>query len=437
MPIPYLTLSEMNTLVQGVLQSEFCDRYWIVAELSEVHRRKGNHCYIELVEKEDSGNRLLAKSSAVIWNGTYEAIVPRFEQTAGVAFAPGIKVLMQVGVSFHEVYGLKFVVEDIDPSFTLGEQQLHRQRILEQLKADGVLTLNQELTFPSLPLRVAVVSSESAAGYGDFMKQLNVSPYAFQTKLFPAVMQGDRVETSVISALEEISEQEGCWDVVVIIRGGGAVSDLNGFESYPLAAHVAQFPLPILTGIGHERDETVIDLVAHVRLKTPTSVAAFLIDALREQDELLSELSHCITGTTETLLLRENEALKQTEIHLGTYAGYALQNAQQRLQMLAQNVGGDAVAYIAQWKERMVFMQMQVEQGAELALRTSKQNIEVWENVVQMADPERILERGFSITLKDGRAVTDVTQLTPGDRLVTLMKNGRVESEITEWQHKK
>lgn len=430
--MPYLRLSEMNTLVQAVLQNEFCDRYWVVAELSEVRRRPGSHCYIELIEKETNGNRLLAKTSAVIWNGTYDAIVPEFERATGVPFASGIKVLLQVSLSFHEVYGLKFVVEDIDPSFTLGEQQLRRQQILEQLRTDGVLTLNQELDFPQLPLRVAIVSSASAAGYGDFMKQLNASPFAFQTQLFPAIMQGDRVEESVIAALEEIAEQESEWDLVVIIRGGGAVSDLNGFESYLLAAHVAQFPLPVLTGIGHERDETVIDLVAHLKLKTPTAVAAFLIETLRDESEVLADFSQTIKSVTETLLLREEELLKQTEVNLATNARHALQSAEQRLQLLTQNIGGGASAYLAQWNERMHFFDVQIEQGSRQVLHTSAQKLDALEKVVHMADPQRILDMGFSLTMKDGHPITDAEKLMKGDRVVTLLKNGKVESEIKE-----
>ena len=422
----------MNALVQAVLQSEFCDRYWVVAELSEVRRRPGSHCYVELIEKEPNGNRLMAKTSAVIWSGVYDAIVPEFERTTGVPFASGIKVLLQVSLSFHEVYGLKFVVEDIDPSFTLGEQQLRRQQILEQLKEDGVLTLNQELDFPQLPLRVAVISSASAAGYGDFMKQLNASPFAFQTQLFPAIMQGDRVEESVIAALEEIAEEEGNWDIVVIIRGGGAVSDLNGFESYLLAAHVAQFPLPVLTGIGHERDETVIDLVAHKRLKTPTAVAAFLIETMRDEAEALATFSQTIKNVVEAMLLREDGRLKQCETNITTSAQYAVQSAEQRLQLLTQNIGGGATAYLAQWRERMQFLDMQIQQCAKLVLRTSEQHIDALEKVVQMADPQRILELGFSLTLKGGKPVVDAQQLTEGDRVVTLLKNGKVESEIKE-----
>ncbi len=427
----------MNALVQAVLQSEFCDRYWVVAELSEVRRRPGSHCYIELIEKETNGNRLLAKTSAVIWNGVYDEVVPEFERITGMPFASGIKVLMQVSLSFHEVYGLKLVVEDIDPSFTLGEQQRRRQQILEQLKADGVLTLNQELDFPQLPLRVAVVSSASAAGYGDFMKQIETSPFAFHTQLFPAVMQGDRVEGSVIAALEEIAEQESEWDLVVIIRGGGAVSDLNGFESYLLAAHVAQFSLPVLTGIGHERDETVIDLVAHRRLKTPTAVAAFLIEILQGEAETLTTFSQYIKSGAETLLLREEELLKRAEMNLGTCAQHAVQNAEQRLQLLTQNIGGAALAYLGQWNERIRFWNLQIEQGAQQVLHTSAQKLDALEKVVHMADPQRILDLGFSLTLKDGHPITDAEKLMKGDRVVTLLKNGKVESEIKEIHNNK
>ena len=277
-----LSLYELNNVVRSTLELTLEDSYWVVAELSEVRVAGNGHCYVEFVQKEEKGGMLLAKARGNIWRNTYNLLAPYFEQETGQRLAVGLTVLVNVSVSFHELYGYSLTVLDIDPTYTLGAVAQRRKEILALLEEDGVLTLNKELTLPRPLLRIAIVSSASAAGYGDFCDQIKQSGLPFQLQLFPATMQGEGVEASVIAALEMIATEEENWDAVVIIRGGGAVSDLAGFETYLLAAHVAQFPLPVLTGIGHERDDTVVDLVAHTRLKTPTAVAAFLVERQRE-----------------------------------------------------------------------------------------------------------------------------------------------------------
>ena len=264
-------------MVRRSLQTCFPDALWVQAELSDVRANASGHCYLEFVQKDASGNSLVAKARGIIWAGTFARLKPYFERETGQAFVSGIKVLVKVTVGFHELYGYSLTVTDIDPTYTLGDMARRRREILERLKQEGVLTLNKELELPELAQRIAVISSPTAAGYGDFCKQLrdNAFGFVFYPCLFPAVMQGDKVEASVISALNRIYEKFDRWDAVVIIRGGGATSDLSGFDTYDLAVNCAQFPLPVITGIGHERDDTVIDMVAHTRVKTPTAAAEF------------------------------------------------------------------------------------------------------------------------------------------------------------------
>ena len=265
-----LSLYELNGLVKRSIRSCLPDTYWVQAELSDVRTNYSGHCYLEFVQKDAGGNNLIAKARGTIWSNIFKMLKPYFEQETGQAFTSGIKVLVEVSVEFHELYGFSLTVLDIDPTYTVGDMERKRREILRQLEEEGVIDLNKELEMPMLPQRVAVISSATAAGYGDFCNQLTNNPrgYGFRTELFPAIMQGERVEESVIAALDAIYERMEEFDVVVIIRGGGATSDLSGFDTYALAANCAQFPLPIITGIGHERDDTVIDKVAHTRVQT-------------------------------------------------------------------------------------------------------------------------------------------------------------------------
>ena len=286
-----LSLLELNALVRRSLEQCLPDEYWIQAELSDVRSNTTGHCYLEFIQKDPRSNSLVAKARGMIWNNIYRLLKPYFEESTGQLFTSGIKVLVKVTVQFHELYGYSLTVLDIDPTYTLGDMARRRREILLQLEEEGVLTLNKELEMPVLPQRIAVVSSATAAGYGDFCHQLkhNSGGFFFYTELFPALMQGNQVEESVLAALDCINTRISEFDVVVIIRGGGAASDLSGFDTYLLAAACAQFPLPVITGIGHERDDTVLDSVAHTRVKTPTAAAELLIQRVGEAAERLEE----------------------------------------------------------------------------------------------------------------------------------------------------
>lgn len=405
-----LSLFELNRFVKQALHNHLPDTYWVQAELSDVRSNSSGHCYLEFVQKDTGGNHLIAKARGTIWSNIFKMLKPYFEQETGQQFASGIKVLVQVSVEFHELYGYSLTVLDIDPTYTLGDMARRRREIILRLEEEGVLTMNKELDMPLAPQRIAVISSATAAGYGDFCDQLRNNPYglSFQTKLFPAVMQGERVEESIISALESVYQELDEWDVVVLIRGGGATSDLSGFDTYNLAANCAQFPLPIITGIGHERDETVLDIVAHTRVKTPTAAAEYLIGRLYETALKLEDHASRVVNKVEERLNWEHTRLNRLSeripmnVRMCLQAGhYAVKGIQHRIDVALQ--------------ERLL---------------KEKHRLQLLEHQVRTASPEHLLKRGYSITLLDGRAVTDISMLKEGDVVTTRYAKGESQSVI-------
>ena len=425
-----LSLYELNNLVRGTLEATLCDTYWMTAELSEVRVASNGHCYVEFVEKDQRSNALIAKARGNIWRNTYALLSRNFEHETGQRLAPGLKVLVAVQISFHELYGYALTVTDIDPTYTLGDMAQRRKEILAQLDADGVLTLNKELDLPRPLSRIAVISSGTAAGYGDFCNQLENTPYRFTTELFPAIMQGDRVEESVIAALDHIAAEMENWDAVVIIRGGGAVSDLNGFDTYLLAANVAQFPLPILTGIGHERDDTVIDMVAHTRLKTPTAVAAFLIERQRDEAEELFDLEDRLYQSAERRIELEKSRFEQKARRFQTAATQYSSREREALIRLATRLEVKTKEYLQQQLFQLNTIPQRLKTATDRMISQEQMRLNFIEKSLSMAGPERILKMGFSITLHNGKAVTDASQVQNGDKIVTRLAKGSVESIV-------
>jgi exodeoxyribonuclease VII large subunit len=405
-----LSLYQLNALVKQGLKACLPDAYWVQAELSEVHANYNGHCYVEFVQKDPRSNNLIAKARGTIWSNVYHMLKPYFEEATGQAFTAGIKVLVRVTVDFHELYGFSLSVQDIDPTYTVGDMARRRQEILRQLQAEGVLTMNKELPLPACLQRVAVISSATAAGYGDFCNQLQANPYglAFYTRLFPAVMQGDRTEASVIAALDAIHAQADRWDAVVIIRGGGATSDLACFDTYALAANCAQFPLPIITGIGHERDDTVIDSVSHTRVKTPTAAAEFLIAHQLEAAEAV-----------EALAARLQDALANR-----------LEGQRRRLQNLMERLPLKVKMRLQTEHHRLEASMLRLGPAATALMMKHHHCLDLMESRLKDASPERLLQRGYSITLQQGHAVTDARQLQPGDVITTRLLNGSVISKV-------
>lgn len=405
-----LSLYELGRLIRLTLREGLPDAYWVQAELSEVREAYNGHCYVELVQKAERGNALVAKARGTIWANVYKMLRPYFENATGQRFAAGIKVLMQVSVEYHEQYGLSLMVYDIDPTYTLGDMARRRHEILQQLEEEGVLTLNKELPMPLLPQRVAVISAVGAAGYGDFCDQLSSNPYGFvfYPKLFPAVMQGDRVEETIIAALDKIVAEQEAWDVVVIIRGGGATSDLSGFDTYDLAANCAQFPLPIITGIGHERDDTVLDAVAHTRVKTPTAAAEYLIASLVEAAKRLDELTSSLaTGITDRIYHEER-----------------------RVESIAQRIPSLFSLIYTRGMHRLEQLEAQMATALQRSLVEQKHRLTLIEKIVEGASPQQILQRGYSITRCEGKVVRDAASLSQGSVLTTTLADGEVTSVV-------
>ena len=426
-----LSLYELNALVRQSVCLCMPDAYWVQAELSDVRTNYSGHCYLEFVQKDPKSNALLAKARGIVWSNVFRELKPYFERETGQAFVAGLKVLVKVTVDFHELYGYSLTVSDIDPTYTLGDMAKRRREILQRLEEEGVLTLNKELDLPELAQRIAVISSPTAAGYGDFCDQLerNAFGFVFYTKLFPAVMQGEQVEASIIRALNRINAEAGRWDVVVIIRGGGATSDLSGFDTYELATNCAQFPIPIITGIGHERDDTVIDMVAHTRVKTPTAAAEFLINHLRETADRLEQYASFFYQEVPGWLGEQKERLERFVARIPARVQMRLQNEGFRQERLVKRI------HLA-WQTRVMreTYRLQLDGRLNVALQSRLQReggrLQLLEQQVKAASPELLLQKGYSITLKNGKAVTDASALHPGDEVVTRVAKGEFKSKV-------
>ncbi len=405
-----ISLKDLLFAVRRELYRTFDGGYWIRAEISEIRENANGHCYLELVEKDSSEKLIVAKTKATIWADTYRILKPYFKEETGQELNVGQKILVEVTVNFHEVYGFSCVIRDIDPTFTLGDLARKRQETIRKLKEDGVWEMNKSLDFPEIGNRIAVISSSSAAGYGDFLNQLqmNKKGYKFYVKLFPAVMQGDGAATSIIDALDKIYAYAVFFDAVVIIRGGGATTDMLAFDEYELADNCAQFPLPIITGIGHERDESIVDMVAHTRCKTPTAAAAFLIDKMAE--------------TEENLLFLQNEILDRISEYLTKERGYFGDITSQFYQRLN---------FVLQKERRNV---REIQQKTKLLIRhflTREQHkIELEEKTLSLVSPYNILKKGYSLTVKNGKTVHSAEGLNTGDIITTIFVDGKKQSKI-------
>lgn len=404
-----LSLYELNSIVRSRIESLSAETYWVKAELSELRVSRG-HCYMEFVQKAEAGNGLVAKARGQVWANRWGLLKTYFEKTTGQALSAGMQVLVSVEPTFHELYGFSLNVIDIDPTFTLGDIARRRMEIIRQLKEEGVAEMNKELPLPRLLQRIAVISSATAAGYGDFSDQLQSNQYGlhFLTRLFPATMQGDGVEQSIISALNAIASDMDSWDIVVIIRGGGSTSDLSGFDTLALAENVAQFPLPVITGIGHERDDTVIDMVAHTRVKTPTAAAEFLIHHQARELAAVEEFAERIASLSMLQLHREQVRQQNITAKLPTLLSLVSTRENNRLSMLWQRLTSACTTRFMKEQHR----------------------IERIGDKMQSADPEHVLRLGYSITRINGKAVTDASSLNPGDIVTTTLANGEVMSQV-------
>ena len=407
------------------------DEYWVEAELSECRENHG-HCFMELIQKDEQNATPIAKASARCWASKWMLIRPGFERTTGQRLHAGMKVLLKVYAQFHETYGFSWIVTDIDPTYTLGDMARKRQEIIRQLKAEGVFDLQRELRLPLFCQHIAIISSETAAGYGDFCNQLADNPYGFrfEVTLFPAIMQGEDVEQSVINALESIYNGLPAYDCVVIIRGGGAPSDMSGFDTLALAENVANFPLPIITGIGHDRDESILDMISHTRVKTPTAAAAFLIDhlktvldSLNDSQEQILRLAQQKLTYYKSLFATVAEVLPRLFSNVKIRQEARLDALNNRLLLSSGGKLSTLNAQLSTLSEHLPIL-------LDRRLMAEKHRLQLIEEKAKSIDPALLLKRGYSITLKDGRVIRDAAVLHSGDEIETRLANGTIHSTV-------
>ena len=411
------SLLELNSLVREAIENALPMEYWVEAELSECRESRG-HCYMELIQKDELSATPIAKAQAKCWANKWLTIRPYFERTTGQQLHIGMKVLLKVYPQFHEAYGFSWIVTDIDPTYTLGDMARKRQEIIQKLKAEGVFDLQKELQLPVFCQHIAVISSQTAAGYGDFCNQLADNPYSFkfETQLFPAIMQGESIGQSIIAALERIYQMQtenlelrtSLFDCVVIIRGGGATSDMSGFDTLALAENVANFPIPIITGIGHDRDESVLDMVSHTRVKTPTAAATLLIDHLKAVQETIEGAQSMITH----------------------YVQQKLSIANSHLSIISESIPRLFSVVKTRQEAKIDALYTRMPMLIERRLTTESHRLQLIDEKLKALDPALLLARGYSITLHNGKSVRNPQQLQPGDEIETRVEKGIIKSII-------
>ena len=450
---PAMSLSEYSAVIGNAIRlTPQLQGAWVMAELSDV-RFSGGHCYMELIEKNPTG-QTVAKLRANIWASRVPYVRRKFFGATQRDIATGMKVMVYGTAGHHPLYGLSFTINDIDPSYTLGDLERLRREILMRLQTEGVIDRNKREIMPPAPQRIAVISAEGAAGYGDFMNQLSGNPdgFVFYSHLFPSVMQGERTSASVRAALDMIEQTIDLWDCVAIVRGGGATTDLNGFDDYDLAYRVATFPLPIVVGIGHERDRTVLDEIAHTRMKTPTAVAAFFIDSLRAAWQRAGQFTEWIARYSSERVLGESRRLDAAEAMIPALVQTRLTSARAKLDMELQRLPALVEARLNEARLRLdrelaripalVSSRIVTANGrldsfgrmlamsADGVLRRSSAKLESMEGLIEVLSPANTLRRGYSVTRINGKAVTDTGVLKPGDVIETQLNSGTISSTV-------
>ena len=452
-----LTLLELNRKVKDTIAREFPNNCWVIAEISEMKVNRKGHCYLDLVEKDEMGDRIIAKARGMIWSYTFRMLKPYFENATGQAFKAGLKVMVHVSVEFHELYGYSLHIADIEPSYTLGEMARKRMETIGKLEQEGIIHMNQQLPMVEVPQKIAVISSQTAAGYKDFTEQLYNNPYGyiFYTSLFPAFMQGDQAETSIIDALEKIYHHEHVFDLVAIIRGGGAQADLSCFDQYTLAAHVAQFPLPVISGIGHEKDESVVDLVAHTQVKTPTAVADLLINKAYQFEERLltardqivqhtnrfiqsehqrqQNLSSRIVPNINALIERTKTSLERKAEKIFHFNQIFIKGQYQHLKDYSARMSNDTQGILQNANYKLNHLEKNFPHVLEKYIQNKKNHHSNLERAKNHLDPQNVLKRGFSITQKNGQTLTSDSHVKEGEHLITHLYDGYLHSIV----HKK
>lgn len=432
----HISLLQLQTMIKSELDSRFALPLWVVAEISEMKVNYSGHCYLELVEKGGDNQVPCAKMSAVIWRSSYGAISSYFLSTTGGELRVGLKVLLRVSVNYHPLYGLSLQIQDIDPMYTLGDMERERQATIEKLQKEGVYDMNRTLGLPDVIQRIAVVSSRNAAGYQDFIKELGRGGYHFVVTLFDAFMQGNEAERSIVGALEQIAERSAEFDTVVIIRGGGSQSDLACFNSYRLCSHVAQFPLPVITGIGHDKDQSVADLVAAVALKTPTAVAAMLVDSLVSVEEYLNGLQDNLLQLTVGIIESQRRRLQSAGFALSQVSTGLTHSLAVRLERLTAEIVRRQESMLVRKTNRLDSLKSTLGERTRAALVREGNRLEMASRLVDSRRPERILSLGFAIVRSGGVALKRVDDAAVGQKIDIALSKGCIEAEIMKIENR-
>ena len=429
----HFSLLELNRLVRATIEDTLCEQYWLEAEIGQIGENNG-HCYLEFIQKVEGHNTPVARAKAKCWRNVWGSVRPYFEHTTGQTLTLGMKVLVLVHPDFHEAFGFSWIVDDIDPRFTLGDMARRRQEIIRQLKAEGVFDLNRELPLPLFTQRIAVISSSTAAGYGDFCRQLeeNKRGFRFSVTLYESLMQGEGVERSIISALDKINAHIDDYDCVVIIRGGGATSDMSGFDSLLLAENVANFPLPVITGIGHDRDECILDMVSHTRVKTPTAAAAFLIDRLEQIALRIDDAADRITTYVQHRMEIENIRLSRAAERIPILFSLVKSKQENKLEALNQRMLHSIRRSLDHHDSDIRAISMRISPAITRLLEHRRHALDILEQRTKSLDPTLLLQRGYSITLVNGHALRSPSAVKPGDLIVTRLADGTVKSIVNE-----
>ncbi|MDY6801634.1 MAG: exodeoxyribonuclease VII large subunit [Bacteroidota bacterium] len=453
--IQKISLLELNRSIQEKIKLNFPESLWVVAEISELKINRNGHCYLELIEKDALNENIIAKSRATIWAFTFRMLKPYFESVTGHELASGLKILIRVTIEFHELYGFSLNITDIDPNYTLGDLAQKKAETLRKLEEDGIINMNKELEFPIVPQKIAVISSQTAAGYQDFMHQLTNNKYGYKyyIKLFPSLMQGLQAEESIIDALERIFKNEHFFDVVVLIRGGGSQADLNCFNNYLLAANVAQYPIPVLTGIGHDKDESIVDMVAHQKLKTPTAVAEYIIektlafeqkidfykeriydiaiDFINHQKTKLIQSSSIFIPITKNILDKQNNKFTLLQEKFKNSATQLIHKKNSTINSYISSIQFTTTKTLLSAKENIIFYKKTLITGYKHTLKNNNSLLNNFKNKVTLLDPTNILKRGYSITFNENqKIITNIQQISINDEVITKLFDGEFRSTI-------
>jgi len=428
--VPVFTLSELNAQIKSALEIAFPETLWVVAEISEIRLNTKGHCYLELVEREDE--ETIAQIRANIWAYTFRSIASKFEKATGESLKNGMKVLLQVNVNFHELYGLSLNIRDIDPTYSLGEMARKKREVIERLTREGFINLNKQISLPLVPQRIAVISSETAAGYGDFISHIDDNPYGYKiySTLYQSFMQGLEAEASIVAALWEIREHRDRYDAVVIVRGGGSQIDLSCFDTYGLAVEVAKFPLPVITGIGHERDDTVVDIVAHTKLKTPTAVAEFLLSGISSFEERLLHAERTLNYQIKELLSEENYRFQYLVQHFRHIVRERFSGEIQRIETVLQKLIHGTMKSMSNSHNRLELAVSRIPGGVNMLFQHQESKIKHYDQAIRLLDPVNVLKRGYSITYFQEKALRDGADVKQGDIIRTRVYRGTIRSKV-------